>query len=67
MMPPKRRSRNNAAKGRGRGRIQEAARSSSPLLAPSNDKGENEALVATEEPSLSEELQETGRQVIEQR
>ena len=68
MMPPKRRTRKYAAKGRGKGRIQEAARSSSPpLLAPSDDEGENEALVATEESSLSEKLQEMGRQVIEQR
>ena len=66
-MPPKRRTSKHAAKGRGRGRIQETARCPSPpLLAPSDDEGENEALVATEEPSLSEELQETGRQVIEQ-
>ena len=39
---------------------------SPPLLAPSDDEGENEALVVTEDPSLFEELQETGRQVIEQ-
>ena len=57
MMPPKRRTRKHAAKGRGRGCIQEAARSPSPsLLASSDDERENEALVATVEPSLSEEL-----------
>ena len=68
MMPPKRRTRKHAAKGRGRGRIQEAARSPSPPpLATIDDEGENEVLLATEEPPLAEELQETGRQVIEQR
>ena len=68
MMLPKRRTRKHAAKGRGRRRIQEAARSPSPpLLAPSDDEGKNETLKATDESSLSEELQETGRQVIEQR
>ena len=41
MIPPKRRTRKHAAKGRGRGLIQEAARSTSPpLLAPSDDEGE---------------------------
>ena len=68
MMQPKRRIRNHGAKGRGRGHIQEAARSTSPpFLAPSDEEGENEALLATEELSLYEELQEMGRQVIEQR
>ena len=68
MMSPKRRIRNHRAKGRGRRRIQEAARSPSPpFLAPSDEEGENEALVATEEISLYEELQEMGCKVIEQR
>ena len=65
-MPLKRRTRKHAAKGRWR--TQEAARSPSPpLLAPSDDECENKVFVDTEEPSLSEELQETGRQIIEQR